>query len=87
MKIKRLGRQTVSLPFCPAIISCANVVGAKEGAGPLKKYFDCVNEDSLFGQKTWEKAESQMQKLALQAAMEKAGIATSALSYILQGIY
>lgn len=85
MEVKRLGGQTVCLPFSPAIVGYANVVGAKEGDGPLKSYFDCINEDSLFGQETWEKAESQMQKQALQTALEKAGVTAPTLSYIFAG--
>ncbi|MGI6497314.1 MAG: stage V sporulation protein AD [Oscillospiraceae bacterium] len=85
MEIKRMGRQTVRLPNMPSIISCANVVGKQEGKGPLREYYDDISEDSLFGEKTWEKAESEMQKRALNAAIAKAGIGTAALSYIFAG--
>ncbi len=86
LETKRMGGQTVRLPSAPAIISCANVVGNQEGKGPLRDSFDCVSEDSLFGQKTWEQAESDMQKRVLNAAIAKAGIDAATLSYIFAGI-
>ena len=85
MEGKRIGTQTVRLPGMPSIVSYANVVGKQEGHGPLKDSFDCINEDSFFGQKTWEKAESEMQRQALNAAIKKAGISAGALSYIFAG--
>jgi stage V sporulation protein AD len=85
LETKRMGGQTVRLPSAPAIISCANVVGNQEGKGPLRDSFDCVSEDSLFGQKTWEQAESDMQKRVLNAAIAKAGIDAATLSYIFAG--
>ncbi len=48
----------------PSIAGSACVVGKKEGDGPLKDHFDFISEDSYFGEKTWEKAESAMQKQA-----------------------
>ena len=57
---KRLGKQTVKLQNPPAILSYAAVAGKKEGEGPLKACFDYISDDSYFGEKTWEKAESHM---------------------------
>ena len=57
---KRIGRQTLLLPSRPAIVGYAGVVGQKEGEGPLRDCFDYISEDSYFGEKTWEKAESHM---------------------------
>ena len=34
----------------------------KEGEGPLGKMFDMVESEDLFGEDTWEAAESTMQK-------------------------
>lgn len=58
----------------PFVSSSASVVGAHESEGPLKDYFDMYDPDNKFGQDTWEKAESEMNKHALRIAMEKAGI-------------
>ena len=81
----RLGRQTVALENPAFILSHAAVGGKQEGEGPLSEYFDHLSEDSFFGEKTWEKAESAMQKLALSKALEKANLAAEDLDYILAG--
>lgn len=85
MQHKHLGRQTVRFEMPPSIIASASVVGKKEGEGPLKDYFDQVSEDTKFGQNSWEKAESQMQTLALQAAMKKASISPSQVDMLFAG--
>ena len=70
MMRKRLGRQTVQLQKPPSVLAWANIGGKMEGNGPLAHYFDEIDEDSFFGEKTWEKAESTMQKKALKRALE-----------------
>ncbi len=72
--MERFGRQSLKMSRPPAVESYAAAVGKKEGQGPLGALFDLVSQDTLFGQKTWEQAETQMQKLALQAALEKVGL-------------
>ena len=81
----RLGRQTVALERPSVILSHAAVGGRQEGDGPLSDYFDHLCEDSFFGEKTWEKAESAMQKMALSRALEKAALTPEELDYILAG--
>ena len=44
----------------------STVVGPYEHKGPLSKYYDSSYEDLYFGEKTWEKGESVMQKKALE---------------------
>ena len=56
-----------------SILSAAAVVGSKEHTGPLGPHFDYFNDNDRFGQDTWEKAESEMQCMALAAAMDKVG--------------
>lgn len=85
MPTKKLGRQTVALANPPALIGHANVVGKKEGDGPLKNSFDHIEQDDTFGEKSWEKAETAMQKIALAAALDKAGQAISNLDYLFAG--
>lgn len=55
------------------IFSSASVVGGKESAGPLGELFDLRDPTDRFGMKTWEKAESEMQRMALNTALAKAG--------------
>ena len=85
MTTKKMGRQTVALANPPSIAGHANVVGKKEGDGPLAGSFDHIEQDDTFGEKSWEKAESAMQKLALAAALDKAKQPASALDYIFAG--
>ena len=85
MANKKLGRQTVALQAPPSVIGSAAVVGKKEGEGPLAATFDHISQDDSFGERSWEKAESAMQKLALAAALSKAGLSVSGLDYLLAG--
>ena len=85
MESKHRGRQTMVFPTQPSIASFASVAGKKEGQGPLASYFDLVENDTKFGQKSWEKAESQMQILALEAALKKKDWQTKDLDVIFAG--
>lgn len=82
---KRLGAQTIQLFSPPSIIGSANVVGKKEGEGPLRSSFDYINDDTTFGESTWEKAESRMQKEAMSRCLNKAGVSAEQLNYIFAG--
>ena len=81
----RLGGQTVRFQAPPVIAGYAGVVGKKEGEGPLKNTFDYISDDSYFGEKTWEKAESAMLKRCFEISCGKAGITPSSLNYIFSG--
>lgn len=67
------------------ILSAATVVGRKEHAGPLGAHFDFFNENDRFGQDSWEKAESEMQRIALATAMNKAGIPVEDVEMLFAG--
>lgn len=69
----------------PSIIGWSSVVGKKEGEGPLGKDFDMVIEDSLFGRKTWEEAESEFQKTAVGILLDKTGLKDSEIDLIYAG--
>ena len=49
MTTKKLGGQTAALACPPSLLSFANVVGKKEGEGPLAACFDYVDTDDAFG--------------------------------------
>lgn len=85
MPNKRLGRQTVQLSKPVSVLSFANIGGKLESKGPLAAYFDELNQDSYFGQSSWEKGESAMQQFALQKALEKGGLQADDLDYVLAG--
>ena len=85
MNEKRIGRRTIALSHPPSVLSFSNIGGKFEGQGPLGKYFDETDTDSFFGEKTWEKAESAMQKTVLQRALDKARLKPQDLDYVLGG--
>ena len=67
------------------VYAYGSVVGCKEHQGPLGNLFDMHDEDDKFGQKTWEQAESEMQRRALGVALKKWGKDAAALSAIFAG--
>lgn len=79
------GRASLSFEQAPFIIGAASVVGKKEGEGPLGKFFDVVEQDDMFGAKSWEEAESAMQKQTCQLAMEKAETENTQIRYLFAG--
>lgn len=85
MASKKTGNQTFVLCNPPSIAGHANVVGQKEGAGPLKNSFDLIGTDDAFGERSWEKAEVEMQKRALSMALEKAKQTPSVLDFLFAG--
>lgn len=55
-----------------AIVSAASAVGKYEHEGPLGDCFDLHDPTDKFGMNTWERAESEMQRLAFNTALAKA---------------
>ena len=82
---ERKGQFTVTLSSRPTILGYASVVGKKEGEGPLGRYFDYIFEDTTLGEKTWEKAESALQREAFTRALDKAGMSPSQVNYLFAG--
>lgn len=62
----------IELQKPPVIVSAASVVGKHEYEGPLGQFFDMHDPDGSFGQKTWEQAEAEMQRQAINIALSKA---------------
>lgn len=85
MAEKKLGRATFALAHPPAILGWGNIAGKKEGDGPLGHRLDQISSDSYFGESTWEKAESKMQRLALSAALERASLTSDLLDALFGG--
>ena len=79
------GKQSIAFKESPYIEESASVVGKKEGEGPLGSRFDMVGLDDMFGEDTWEKAESSMQKEACQLALGKAHLTAGAIRYLFGG--
>ncbi len=85
MADKRVGKQTIKLGTPPTVISTASIVGPKEGDGPLRHTFDLVIDDEMWGEKTWEKAESKIVKETWSRILEKASKAPDDINYIIAG--
>lgn len=82
---KKLSRCTYMLDNCPNIKSYACVGGKKEGEGPLRKYFDKINDDPYFSTDTFEKAESEMQKQAISFTLKKVGLKDDDIDFMFGG--
>ena len=76
---------TLLLEQGAALVSSAAVVGRKEGEGPLADSFDRIVRDPYAGQKSWEKAESELQKQAVTLALQKANLPANEIDVMLSG--
>ena len=85
MATNKRGKHSFILPEMPVITHWASVSGKKESEGPLATYFDITSQDTFFGQKTWEQAEKQMQKLALDMLMKKANLRRQQIGMVFSG--
>jgi stage V sporulation protein AD len=85
MLSNKIGQQTFIFRNRPEILGTGSVVGVKEGKGPLGKSFDVVLEEDMFGEKTWEMAESKMLSESINIAMRKAGKNQDQIDAILSG--
>lgn len=71
MENQKIGENSISLKNPVYILDSACVVGKREGQGPLHELFDVIGEDDMFGCKTWEEAESTLQKEAMWLVLKK----------------
>lgn len=69
--MKRLGKRVIKFQKPPLITATGTVVGKEEGSGPLAREFDEIYDDATFGEESWEKAESTLQKMAIEKALQK----------------
>lgn len=79
------GRQSFVLKNAPVITAWASVAGKKESEGPLAEYFDHIEKDAYFGQKTWEQGEKRMQQLALDILLKKADCTYADIGLVFSG--
>ncbi len=82
---KQIGKQTVSFENNIYIRATAAIVGQKEKSGPLGDSFDVVMPDAEWGEETWEKTESKMQKEVARLAIQKAGLKNQDIRYAFGG--
>lgn len=82
---KFVGKQSIAFSNPPIITGYASVVSKKEGEGPLASYFDVIDEDALFGGDNWEDAESRLQKMTAELAIQKANLKPEDIRYLFAG--
>lgn len=78
-------KRVITLPKPVFITAHSCVSGKKESEGPLGPYFDYTCRDDYFGQDTWEKAETEMQKRSVKYLLEKRNIEESEIDIALGG--
>jgi len=78
-------RDIIRLTRPPKILSSCAAVGSEEKKGPLGDKLHICSMDNKFGKDTWEKAESEMQRLALKGALDQAGLKDRDIDILLAG--
>ena len=78
MRVKKLNEK-------PSLVGCGSVAGKRESEGPLSDDFDIHDKGEHFGMNTWEKAESEMQRIALNTALAKAKLGAGAVEAVFAG--
>ena len=81
----RVGKHTVAMSSKPSVKAFASIVGPKEGEGPLRHCFDLILEDEMWGEDSWEKAESKLVREAFVKALQKSDLSANELNYIVAG--
>lgn len=79
--MKRITKLKTPIHFA----SWAAVGGYEERRGPLGEYFDFCDDSDKFGQKTWEIAESEMGRVALNIALSKINISHGEVDLLVAG--
>jgi stage V sporulation protein AD len=82
---QKLGRQSFRFTKPPVIAAAANIVGPMEGDGPLAVQFDWIMDDILFGEPTWERAESKMLRESAKLALRKINWQPQEIDFFLAG--
>ena len=75
----------IRLKNAPSIVGYAAVVGKKEYEGPIGADFDLHDETDTFGMDTWERSESEMQRIALNLALSRASLSGEDIDAIFAG--
>lgn len=85
METFKKGKRSFQLKQAPVITAWASVAGKKEQNGPLSNDYDLTDNDTYFGQKTWEQGEKKMQQLALDTLAKKAGLSKNQFDVVFSG--
>ena len=81
-----MGHSIIKLPKPIYIAGASTVVGHEEFEGPLGEYFDFHDpKDDTFGMDTWEKAESEMQRMAVGSLLGRAKLKDGDVAAVFSG--
>ena len=83
--MSRSGSQTFIFDRPPHIAARTSIAGPKEGKGPLADEFDIILEDDLLGMKSWELAEGEMVRRAVETTLQKAQLPREELQLLISG--
>ena len=78
-------KRCITLDKAVYITESASVVGPKEGTSYLADDFDRIYQDSFLGKDSWEEAESELQKEALNILLGKTGFQEEDIDCIFAG--
>lgn len=73
------------IKFNSSIIGTGNAVGMKEYEGPIGKYFDHHDKDDYFSMNTFEKAESELMRIAFNITLKKCNLTEKDIGGIFAG--
>ncbi len=79
------GKSSVQFDKPPIVTAAASIVGEKEGKGPIGNCFDQIEPDPMFGKKSWEEAESELQRRTAEVCLSKAGLTPEDIRYLFAG--
>lgn len=85
MANQKRGKQSIEFTQKPIITTWASVAGKKESMGPLGHGFDVTDNDTYFGQSTWEQGEKKMQQIALETLATKAKMEQADFELVFSG--
>lgn len=80
-----LGAQSVCFKEPVYVLGRAAIVGKKEGEGPLRSFFDEIDETDLFEGENWNDAESRMMQKAAALAIRKSGLTPKQIRLLFAG--
>lgn len=84
-KITKKSRQVLEFDRPPHIIGKMSIVGAKEGKGPLGRFFARIEDDDKMGEKSFEKAEIHMLEDAIIGSISNAKLNVSDIDLLIAG--
>ena len=83
--MNKVGKQSLIFKNKPCLRGGYAVVGPKEGQGNFGRFFQTVLKDDLFGENSYEAAESKMMQTAFFGAVEDAGLKSSDVDMFFAG--